>query len=166
MSHDPKTPKLAGQIAELSAEVAGLQQPGADPLTDILAQWLAAHYVVVARAAADCAGNDGIGLDTLRSITADIVALRRGDHYAERLRIEREQLELERQQTGERLEKYAIEWAQKPENREKICGPGPTAEERAARIREIYGLAPEPKRGISPETLQLIEEELEIQLSG
>jgi len=153
---------LARQIAEFSAEVASFQESGAAPLTDHLARWLAAHCIVAARAAARDAGPDGIALDTLRSITADVVALRRGDHYAERLRIEREQLELDRQRTGERLEKYALEWARKPENKRKFCGPELSMEERVARMRKIFGLAPTPKLGLSEETLRILEKELKL----
>ena len=91
----------------------------------------------------------------MRGLTADVVALRRGDHYAERLRIEREHLELDREQSKERMEKCFWEWAEKPENKGRICDSGLSAEEKTARIREIFGVArapePPPATGLSPE---------------
>ena len=84
----------------------------------------------------------------MRELCADVVELRRGDHSAERLRIERERLELDRAQSKEKWEKRFWEWAQEPENRDKICGVPMTPEERRQRIREIYGRAPEvPEAG-------------------
>ena len=105
----------------LSAEVAGLKKAGAEVLTDALAHWLSAHYVVAAKTAARNAGPEGIDLLTLRVLSADVVALRRGDHYTERLRIERERLELDREQSKGRVEKLFWEWAEKPENKGRIC---------------------------------------------
>jgi hypothetical protein len=40
----------------------------------------------------------------LRGLSADVVELRRGDHSAERLRLERERLELDRAQSTEKWE--------------------------------------------------------------
>jgi hypothetical protein len=155
-------PLLAEHIRALSAEVAGLKEAGGESLTDTLAHWLAAHYVVAARAAEREAGGSEIELQTLRGLSADVVALRRGDHYAERLRIERERLELDRAQANDRMEALFMEWAQRPENKSRICDRGLSEDEKAKRIREIFGRSgspdsEEPRRGLSPETLREIE---------
>jgi len=132
------------QARHLAAEVAELKQAVEEPMTENLARWLAAQYVVVSRAAARLAGSNPVDLKTLRVLCADVVALRRGDHYAERLRLDQERLELERQQSQRRLEELFWAWAQQPENKSKICQSGLTEAEKAARIREIFRYAPEP----------------------
>ena len=167
MTRDGKTSQsLAQHIRELSAEVAGLKEAGAETLTDTLAHWLAAHYVVAAKSAAREAGASGIDLSTLRGLSADVVALRRGDHYAERLRIERAHLELDREQSKERMEMRFWEWAEKPENKGRICDRGLSAEEKTARIREIFGVTrppePSPAAGLSPKGPGTMDEALHI----
>ena len=130
--------ELAQRLGEDAEE---LQTEGRPPLTDSLARWLAARYAVATREVAAAEGPEGWRL--LRELCGDIVELRRGDHSAERLRIERERLELDRAQSKEKWEERFWEWAQKPENRSRICGFPMTMQERQQRIREIYGLAPE-----------------------
>jgi hypothetical protein len=130
---------LPQHIRELLAEVADLKRAGAEALTDTLAHWLTAHYVGAAKSAVRKAGGKGMDLRTLRGLIADVVALRRGDHSAERLIIEREQLELNRDLSRERTEKLFFEWAMKPENRDRICGNGLSDNDKARRIREIFG---------------------------
>ena len=144
---------LPEHIHELLAEVANLKKGGADALTDNLAQWLTAHYVTAAKNAARKAGKEGMDLQTLRALIADVVALRRGDHSAQRLIIEREQLDLNRELSKERMEKLFLEWAQKPENKDRICGSGLSAEEKNKRMRQIFGLEPEKPRGFSKEPI-------------
>lgn len=158
---------LPQHIRELLAEVASLQKAGAEALTDTLAHWLTAHYVAAAKRAARNAGAKGMDLKTLRGLIADVVALRRGDHSAERLTIEREQLELNRELSRERIEKLFLEWAMKPENKRRICGGGLSADERAERIRQIFGMdgsqdADRPRPGLSPEALRIIEEQAKL----
>ena len=77
----------------------------------------------------------------LREFCGDIVALRKGDHSAERLKLERERLEFERQLAVPDLDKFCPAWAAKPENRKKLPrGPSLSPKEREARIRAIFGL--------------------------
>ena len=106
-------------------------------------------------------------LETLRSLTADVVSLRRGDHHAMRLEIERERLEMDRRtKTETGLEEIAEQIKANPEaitalkaleKAMNVERKNLTEEERAARIREIFGVAAPGKRGLSPETLQEIE---------
>jgi hypothetical protein len=84
------------ELAERMGEaVAELQADGRPTLTDTLAQWVAARYAVATRQVVQAGGTEG--WRGLRELCADIVELRRGDHYAKRLRLERDQLEFKRQ---------------------------------------------------------------------
>jgi hypothetical protein len=113
--------------------------PGAEgraPRTDTLAFWLAARYAVATRRIAQTGGREGWRL--LREMCGDIVDLRKGDHSAERLQIERERLELEKKKA-----------------RQRISGDGLSAQERARRMRENFRAATGGKknRGLTDETL-------------
>ena len=108
--------ELAGQLGEDAVE---LQAEGGPPLTDTLALWLAARYAVATRQVTQAEGAEGWRL--LRELCADVVELRRGDHSAERLRLEHEQLAVTRQRTQrERVEEF-WKWVSDPEVREQIC---------------------------------------------
>jgi hypothetical protein len=133
--------EVAGRLGEDAAE---LSADGRPPLTDTLALWLAARYAVATRQVAQAEGAEG--WRRLRELCADVVELRRGDHSAERLRIDRERLELERPASKKRHEKQFLEWAEEPENKEKICGVMMSREESDRRICEIYGWAPRPPK--------------------
>lgn len=109
---------------------------GRAPRTDTLAFWLAARYAVATRRIAQTGGREGRRL--LREMCGDIVELRKGDHSAERLQIERERLELEKKKA-----------------RQRFSGESLSAQERARRRREIFGVQPEGQRnsGLTDETL-------------
>ena len=81
--------EMAGRLGEEAAE---LRQKGGD-LTEHLALRLTARYLAASRKLSE--GEDGPDLALLRQFCSDIVALRRGDHQAERLRIERERMTME-----------------------------------------------------------------------
>jgi len=76
---------------QLAAEAGELTQAGG-AISDKLAVLLAARYVVAARNL----GRDGgkIDFNMLRALCNDVVALRRGDHDAARLEIERRRMDL------------------------------------------------------------------------
>jgi hypothetical protein len=74
----------ASRIAE---EAAGWDDPGGIPLTESLARWLAVRYAVATRHLATTEGAEHWRL--LREMCADVVELRRGDHSARRLDLER-----------------------------------------------------------------------------
>src|SRR5207253_2748822 len=82
--------ELAERLGEDASE---LNAEGRPPLTDTLALWLAARYAVATRRVAETEGPEGWRL--LRELCGDIVELRRGDHSAQRLRLERERLDFE-----------------------------------------------------------------------
>lgn len=89
------------------------------PLTDSLAHWIAARYALATREIASASGEDGWRL--LRDLCRDLVELRRGDHSAERLRLDRERLALEKDRERLRTEEEFLAWALEPNNRDRIC---------------------------------------------
>ena len=130
----------------MSAEAVELKNAVGGPITDAVADWLAPQYALAARERlATATGAER--LQILRTFVQDWALLRRGDHSAERLRIEREQLNLNRELSKERMEKLFWEWAAKPENKSRIC------------FRRDPG---KPRGGLSAETLKAIEERLKL----
>src|SRR5437660_6234145 len=115
------------EIAErLREDATEWNAQGRGALTDTLAFWLVARYALATRRVAETGGREGWRL--LREMCGDIVELRKGDHTAERLRIDRERLELERKKaeelTGEKLE----ELLKKPQTKQRLCGEGLSAQ--------------------------------------
>src|SRR5206468_335298 len=128
---------------------------GRGSLTDTLAFWLAARYAVATRLVAETGGREGWRL--LREMCGDIVELRKGDHTAERLQIERERLQLEKDKAEKWTDEKVEELLKQSQTKQRLCGGGLSAEERARRMREIFALPPQRKNGLSPEALAEIE---------
>jgi hypothetical protein len=82
---------------QLAAESGELQPAGAPPLTDQMAVWLTARYLLAVRKLAEKNNGGEPDLKVLREFCHDVVALRRGDHSAARLKIEQERLQRTRQ---------------------------------------------------------------------
>src|SRR5438270_9233815 len=113
------------EIAErLGEDATEWNAEGRAPLTDTLALWLAARYAVATRRVAETGGREGWRL--LREICSDMVELRKGDHSAERLQIERERLKLEKEKT----EKHVSEKLQQLLKQSQTNGESLSAEER------------------------------------
>ncbi len=75
----------------------------------------------------------------------------KGDHSAERLQLERERLDFDRERKA-KTDEELLNWAMQPENRQRICGGGLSEDEKVRRIREIFGLrtdAPPTNQGES-----------------
>ena len=116
-------------------------------MTDHLATVLAARY------AAALAGWSGELMEefrrelrALRGLCQDIVELRRGDHSGARLKMEQERLEREREKTEAEVVAQFEQWARNPAVRDCICQTWTSPEERAQRLREIYGCGPTPPK--------------------
>jgi hypothetical protein len=122
--------ELAGRLGEDAAE---LSEDGRPPLTDTLALWVAARYAVATRRVAEAEGVEGWKL--LRELCGDLVELRRGDHSAQRLRMERERLDFDREREREKTEAEFEAWA--VENRERICQGFKTNAEKIALLRKF-----------------------------
>jgi hypothetical protein len=89
-------------------------------------------------------------LKVLRGFCHDLVAVRRGDISTARLKIEQERLEREREKNGEEVFAQFEKWADNQEVRDCICQNWKSPEERKRRLREIFGLSPEPPEEVSP----------------
>jgi hypothetical protein len=82
-------------VRRLGADATDLSQAAGGQLADQLALCLTARIAVALQHQLP-GGDDPAGqLQRLRVLCADLVALRKGDHYAQWLRIEREKLDLE-----------------------------------------------------------------------
>lgn len=146
------------EVAErLGEDAVEWTRDGRLPLTDTLAIWLASRYAMATRSMAEAGGREGWRL--LREMCGDIVELRKGDHSAERLQIEWERIELEKEKTDKRMQEKLEELLQQPGTKERLCGRSLSSEEKARRVREIFGRPAEEnsKGGLSPETLAEIE---------
>lgn len=133
----------AREIAvRLGDDATAWQAEGRPAITDTLALWLAGRYAVATRRVAEATGEEG--WQRLRDLCGDIVELRMGDHSAERLRIERERLELERDQSEERMREKLEAMLQDPATKDRGFGASTlTMEEKQQRLREIFGLSGE-----------------------
>jgi hypothetical protein len=129
--------EVAARLGEHAAE---WKEEGRPPLTETLAFWMAARFAVATRRVAEAEGPEGWRL--LHEMCGDLVELRRGDHSAERLRMEREQLEQDRKREQEKTEEELWAWAK--ENRDAICKGFMPPEERMARIRKVLFGDPPP----------------------
>ncbi|MGB7748217.1 MAG: hypothetical protein WBN75_13125 [Verrucomicrobiia bacterium] len=116
----------------------------APPLTDQMAVWLTARYLLAIRKLAEKNNGGEPDLKVLREFCHDVVALRRGDHSAARLKIEQERLERVHEETEAEAVEHFKRWANNSKVREAICGEGLSPEEREAAICEIYGRPPKP----------------------
>jgi hypothetical protein len=128
---------LSGMVAEAD----DLKRTVGGSVTDAVAAWLAPQYLLAAREKLDAL--EGAGrLEVLRTILHDWTLLRRGDHSAARLQLDREELEWQRTNGKAQKEKEFREWIQRPEIRHEFL--------------------PDLTRGISKETLEKIERELHL----
>jgi hypothetical protein len=89
---------------QLAADTGELQPAGAPPLTDQIAVWVTARYLMEIRKLAEKNATGELDLKVLREFLRDVVSVRRGDHSAARLKMEQERLErLQRRRQGETI---------------------------------------------------------------
>ena len=131
---------------QLSADTGESQ-----PLTDHMAVWITARYLMVIQKLAGKNPEGEPDLKVLREFCHDVVALRRGDHSAARLKIEQERLERDRQETEAEAVEHFKRWAGNSKVREAICGKCLNEEEKMARMHEIFGISPKPAADVAPQ---------------
>jgi hypothetical protein len=122
-------------VRHMDADADELNQASKIRLTDLLAQRLAARYVIAAQALGQSSAEGEIDLKLLRELCGDIVALRKGDHSAERLKLERERLEFDSDQLRELRDEEFSAWVR--EHRDEICRGYKTPAERIDRVRKL-----------------------------
>ena len=120
-----------------------ISQAGSGQLADQVTLCLIARIAVALQQPASSAGDPAAQLLRLRRLCADLVALRRSDHYALRLQMDRERLELDQ-------EKAALQ-VQTEQHRKANPHRGYTKEEFEWMEREYRLLGPpEPEKDKSP----------------
>ena len=133
--------KTKSLLLEMVAETEHLKQAAGGSVTDAVAGWLGPQYLLAAQER--LTATDGNGrFEVLRLFMHDWAMLRRGDHSAARLQLDREELDWQRANSKSQKEQEFREWIQRPEIRREFL--------------------PELARGISSETLKKIEEELHL----
>ena len=131
-------------LAGMAREAAELESALGKSVTDAMAGWLAPYYLVAANER--LAGTDGARRwEILRSLVQDWTLLRRSDHAAARLQLDREALELQRANAKAQKEREFREWLNRPEIRARFF-PGSTG-------------------GLTPDTVRKIEQELKLLLN-
>jgi hypothetical protein len=135
------TAEVRAMLGEMMAEAQELKRAAGGSITDAVAGWLASQYLLAAREKLVAVNGAG-RLEVLRTFLHDWTLLRRGDHSAARLQLDREEIEWQRTNGKAQKEKEFREWIQRPEIRREFL--------------------PDLTRGISKETLEKIERELHL----
>jgi hypothetical protein len=131
---------------DMAAETGELQPAGAPPLTDQMAGWVSVRYLLAIRKLVEESADGEPDLKTMREFLHDVVAVRRGDHSAARLKLEQERLEREREKTEEEVVAHFQCWLKNPEVRDLVCQNWVSPEERERGMREIFGRSPRPAK--------------------
>jgi hypothetical protein len=127
--------RMADAANELRSSVKG-------PMAEDLAAWITARYAMATRLMVSENGNGEMDWNLLREFCHDVVVLRRGDHSAEWVRIERERLDMERKQQERDLDQLFVKWAK--EHPEKLYHKKAlTPRERQRRMAQAFGIMPE-----------------------
>ncbi len=95
--------ELAEKLAEDAIEWDAKNRA---PLTDTLALWLASRYAMATRRVAETEGIEGWRI--LREMCADVAELRRGDHSAQRLVLERERTAAQVQEADDKWKRKIV----------------------------------------------------------
>ena len=168
-------------LLAMVAEAQDLTRTAGGSITDAVAGWLASQYLLASREKLSNAS--GVArFEVLRAFVQDWAILRHGDHTAERLHIERERLKLAKRDTRKKWETkvqagldelkkeiknnpkardafdalYKIVCAERePENEKKFREWLKRPEHRKEVFEEIT-------RGLSPEILKKMQEELHL----
>ena len=132
-------------VTSLAAEAVALKKASRGNLCEAVSDWLAVHYLMVLRARLEGKGDEPAVAqrwETLRTALLDWARVRRGDHAAESLALEREELDLDLQNSKFRVQQQFKKWIKDPKVREKYW--------------------PKSQGGISEATLHKIERELNL----
>jgi len=89
-------------MQRIGPDAAAVTDAAKEPVTETLATWLAARYVVAAKSA-EGLGDDSVpAWDRMREFCRDVMALRRGEQVKQRLEIEQERLAFRHEKLGVR----------------------------------------------------------------
>ncbi len=148
------------QARELAADAGEISAAAEGSLADHLAMTLVARYAGL-MSGWDGEANDEFRrkLRALRSLSQDIVELRRGDHSAAQLKLEQDQLAEKQEWSEEELVTRFLRWAKNSKVREQICEKCLSPEEKERRLRQVFGLEPntgKEKIGVDAETVPAV----------
>ncbi|MGP8201409.1 MAG: tetratricopeptide repeat protein [Limisphaerales bacterium] len=121
------------EARRVMSEGGQLAKTGNKAMADNLAVWLTGRYVVATRKLMENS-DDPAAWKMLRELCHDVVALRRGDHSVEWLRIEREKLKLQRKKQNSDREKLKQEILEENPPLEVL-----SEEEKEQRWNQIFG---------------------------
>ncbi len=169
-------------LLSMVAEANDFKKAAGGSVTDAVAGWLAPQFLLAARKKLETTDETSSFEVLTRTFVRDWAMLRHGDHTAERLRIERERLKLAKRDAKQKwqtkseagVEQIMDELKNNSEARvlfkkvmELLRGDSQVRKEKEFRdwikrpdIRKE--ILPELARGLSPETLKRIEEELRL----
>jgi hypothetical protein len=102
-----KRQQTATALRDMAEDVAELGQPGAEPVTDLLAAWVSSRYVAESHRLREITAESAADWRRLRELCSDVATLRRLDQTAARLRLDRERFDeaSRERRTNEELEK-------------------------------------------------------------
>jgi len=141
-------------IQQETVDLLHLMQDNSDELTqaanrtrlsDLLAHRLAARILLLAQRLDQSTADGPPDPRLLAELCANVVALRKGDHSAERLKLARDRLEFDHESNTPDLEKLFPKWAEEHGYHKKHVL---TPEELEEKYRQIFGLddpKPNPK---------------------
>ena len=123
--------EMVSQVQTLTADAKELERASSGELANHLSTVLAARY---GKLLLDWDGKMtkemGREMRALRGLCLDVVRLRRGEHSAARLELERKRCERQRVRKEEEIVNYFKRWAQNEQVREWIMNSEMSAEER------------------------------------
>jgi hypothetical protein len=90
-------PPIKAMLIAMAAETAELKAAVGGSITDVAAGWLTPQYLRTVREQLAALPEGPERFKLLRLAAGDVVALQRGGHSADRLQLDREKLEFERQ---------------------------------------------------------------------
>jgi hypothetical protein len=166
-------------LAAMVAEAHELNAVAGGSVTDAVADWLAPQYLLAAQGKLEATAGTG-HYEVLQTFVQDWAMLRHGDHTAERLHIERQRLKLAERDAEHRwrtkiragLDALLEELQNNPKAKAayEAMDEALRVEEEPEKEKEFREWLKKPEirkevfseltRGLSPETLRKIEEEL------
>ena len=120
-------------VQRMDVDAGELDKACKKPLIDLLSRRLAASYLVLL--AGRLNGEGEIDVKLLNELCRHVVALRRSDHGAERLKVERDRLKLERDEFQKVQGGELFEWAWK--HREDVVSYIETRTSHNAQLRQM-----------------------------
>lgn len=109
-------------LLAMVAESRDLKKAAGGSITDVVAAWLAPQYLLAAREKLDGA-EAARRWEILRLFAQDWATLRRGDHSAARLQLDRERLAFERKCVERAKLSEFWKWTKRPEIKNKLWPP-------------------------------------------